>query len=88
MKELQRNVDLFAEGSHHRNLSVIASLNQNLYFGEDPTQRQNAHYLILFKRPTDELQIMTMAREMYPENVQHFMRHFEEATERPRVSYS
>jgi len=29
--------DLFTEGSHHRNLTLI-SLNQNLYFGKDPTQ--------------------------------------------------
>ena len=28
--------DLFTQGSHHRNLMVI-SLNQNLYFGKDPT---------------------------------------------------
>ena len=28
--------DLFTEGSHHRNLSVIV-LNQNLYFSKDPT---------------------------------------------------
>ena len=31
--------DLFTEGSHHQNLTVI-SLNQNLYFGKDPTQRR------------------------------------------------
>ena len=32
--------DLFTEGSHHRNLTVIA-LNQNMYFRKDPTQRRN-----------------------------------------------
>jgi hypothetical protein len=31
--------DLFTEGSHHRILTVI-SLNQNLYFDKDPTQRR------------------------------------------------
>jgi hypothetical protein len=41
----QRVTDLFTEGSHHRNLSVIA-LNQNLYFSKDPTQRINCHYLV------------------------------------------
>ena len=40
--------DFFTEGSHHRNLTVIA-LNQNMYFGKDPTQRRNCHYLVLFK---------------------------------------
>ena len=32
--------DLFTEGSHHRHLTVIA-LNENMYFGKDPTQRRN-----------------------------------------------
>jgi hypothetical protein len=31
--------DLFTEGSHHRNLSVV-TLKQNLFFGKDPTQRK------------------------------------------------
>ena len=39
--------NLFTEGSHHRNLTVIA-LNQNMYFGKDLTQRRNCHYLVLF----------------------------------------
>jgi hypothetical protein len=29
--------DLFTEGSHHRNVTVIA-LNQHMYFGKDPTE--------------------------------------------------
>jgi hypothetical protein len=33
-----RIIDLFTEESHHRNLSVV-TLNQNLFFGKDPTQR-------------------------------------------------
>ena len=43
-----RITDLFTEGSHHRNLSVI-SINQNLYHSKDPTQRRNCHYLTLFR---------------------------------------
>jgi hypothetical protein len=31
--------ELFTEGSHHRNLSVIA-INQNLFYNKDPTQRR------------------------------------------------
>ena len=42
--------ELFTEGSHHRNLSIIA-INQNLYFNKDPTQRRNCHYLVIFKNP-------------------------------------
>jgi hypothetical protein len=39
--------DLFTEGSHHCILSVV-TLNHNLFFGKDHTQRRNCHYLVLF----------------------------------------
>nr|XP_034322350.1 probable WRKY transcription factor protein 1 [Crassostrea gigas] len=44
--------ELFTEGSHHRNLSVMA-INQNLYHNKDPTQRRNCHYLVLFNNSVD-----------------------------------
>ena len=74
--------ELFTEGSHHRNLSVLA-INQNLYYNKDPTQRRNCHYLVLFKNPIDKQQVMTLGRQMYPENSHYFIRHFEAATSRP-----
>ena len=74
--------DLFCEGSHHRNLSVIA-LNQNLYFGRDPTQRRNTQYLILFRNPVDQMPIYMLARQMYPQNARYFLDHFNKATEKP-----
>jgi len=77
-----RITDLFTEGSHHRNLSVIC-LNQNLYYGKDATQRRNCHYIALFNNPVDKLQVMALARQMYPGNSQHFMRHYDEAIGKP-----
>lgn len=74
--------ELFTEGSHHRNLSVMA-INQNLYYNKDPTQRRNCHYLFLFNNPVDRQQVMTLARQMYPDNPQHLLRHFKEATSKP-----
>lgn len=74
--------ELFTEGSHHRNLSVIA-INQNLYYNKDPTQRRNCHYMVMFNNPVDKQQIMTLSRQMYPENSQHLLRHFKEATSKP-----
>ena len=74
--------ELFTEGSHHRNLSVIA-INQNLYFNKDPTQRRNCHYLVMFNNPVDQQQVMTLARQMYPGNPQNLLKHFQEATSRP-----
>ena len=37
--------ELFTEGSHHRNFSVIA-INQNFY-NKDQAHRRNCHYLVL-----------------------------------------
>ncbi len=74
--------NLFTEGSHHRNLSVIA-INQNLYYNKDPTQRRNCHYLVLFNNPIDKQQMMTLARQMYPDQSQFFLAKFERATATP-----
>ena len=78
----QRVTDLFTEGSHHRNLSVIA-LNQNLYLSKDPTQRRNCHYLVLFNNPVDKQPIATLARQMYPNKSRELLRHYDEAISRP-----
>lgn len=77
-----RITDLFTEGSHHRNLSVVV-LNQNLYFSQDPTQRRNCHYLVLFNNPVDKQSIMTLARQMYPRKTQYFMNKFSDSVLQP-----
>ena len=63
----KRIVDLFTRGSHHRNLSVIYIV-QNLFYQEKDSRSisLNSHYLILFKIPRDNLQIVTLAKQMYP----------------------
>ena len=77
-----RITELFTEGSHHRNLSVI-SINQNLYHSKDPTQRRNCHYLTLFNNPIDKQPIMTLARQMYPGHAQKCMNMFNQITQKP-----
>ncbi|CAC5417766.1 unnamed protein product [Mytilus coruscus] len=77
-----RITDLFTEGSHHRNLSVVV-LNQNLYYSKDPTQRRNCHYLVIFNSPIDKQQVMTLAKQMYPGKVSYFMNKFQEAIKQP-----
>ncbi|CAC5384060.1 unnamed protein product [Mytilus coruscus] len=74
--------ELFTEGSHPRNLSVVV-LNQNLYFEMDPTQRRNCHYLVLFNNPIDRLPVMTIGRQMYPSKSDFYLQKFEESTSRP-----
>ena len=76
-----RITELFTEGSHHRNFSVI-SINQNLYHSKDSTQRRNCHYLTLFNNPINKQPAMTLARQMYPENSQKLMSMFNKVTQK------
>ena len=78
----KRITDLFTEGSHHRSLSII-SINQNLYATKDPTQRRNCQYMILFDNPMDKSMTFALARQMFPNNTDKFMKCFEKATKRP-----
>ena len=79
-----RIVNLFTKGSHHRNLSVIYIV-QNL-FHQGKGNRSislNSHYLVLFKNPRDKLQILTLAKQMYPSETAWFIKEYEQAVRRP-----
>ncbi len=76
--------DLFTEGSHHRNLTVI-NLTQNLFpqGRNSVTQRRNTHYMVIFKSPTSQDQIRTLASFMFPGKVCQFLDTYQEATSKP-----
>ena len=76
--------DLFTEGSHHRNLSVI-NLTQNLFpVGKNATtQRRNTQYMIVFKSPMSQDQIRTLGTFMFPGRLPEFMNIYRMATEKP-----
>ena len=79
-KDKQLIVNLFTRGSHHRNLSVIYIV-QNL-FHQGKRSRSislNNHYLVLFKNPRDKLQILILAKQMYPRQTDFFLKKYEEA---------
>ena len=84
MAELKNSkfvLDLFTKGSHHNRQTVIL-LTQNLYH-KGPIVRDlnlNSHYLIIFKSPRDKMQIMTLAKQIYPKNSSFFMSAYEQAT--------
>ena len=42
----------------------------------------NSHYLVLFKNPRDKLQIVTLAKQMYPGQTHSFIQRYEEAVQR------
>ena len=62
---------------------IVVTLNQNLFFGKDPTQRRNCHYLVLFNNPVDRQPIATLGRQMYPGRAHDFLQKFEEVTKEP-----
>ena len=87
MKDTTKNVDvceMYTEGSHHCNLSVICLL-QNLYHHgkENRTINLNTQYIVLFKNPRDQQQVAHLARQMYPNNSQSFLDAFHYATKEP-----
>ncbi|KAL9986974.1 hypothetical protein ACROYT_G001204 [Oculina patagonica] len=43
----------------------------------------NSHYLVLFNNPRDKLQILTLAKQMYPGETVWFIKQYEEAVWRP-----
>ena len=87
MKDATKNVDvceMYTEGSHHCNLSVICLL-QNLYHREkeNRTINLNMQYNILFKNLYDQQQVVQLARQMYPNNSHSFFDAFRFASNKP-----
>ena len=80
----QRVSDLFTRGSHHCGISVMY-LTQNLFppGKQSRTISLNSHYMIIFKNPRDSLGIATLARQMYPKNVNYLLESFDDATCKP-----
>ena len=74
--------ELFTEGSHHRNLSVICLL-QNFYFPGTQTMRRNSHYVVLFNMPVDKTQVRSMSQQMFPANPGYMLTAYEHAISKP-----
>ena len=85
MNEVDKTVTrLFVKGSHHRNISVIYIV-QNL-FGKNNDHRTislNAHYLVVFKNPRDKSQIIHLAKQICPGEVNYAKEAFDLATRKP-----
>ena len=80
----KRIVNLFTRGSHHRNLSVIYIVQNLFHQGKGSRSISlNIHYLVLYKNPRDKLQIVTLAKQMYPAQTHSFIQRYEEAVQRP-----
>ena len=78
MKSDKKLVQLFTKGSHHWNLSVLHIV-QNLFFEGLRTSRVNAQYLVLMKNPSDQLQSLTLAKQLFPGKHQYFLEAYKDA---------
>ena len=70
----KRIVNLSTLGFHHRNLSVIYIV-QNQFHQRKGSRSisLNSHYLLLFKNPRGTVQILTLAKQMYPGQTDFFL---------------
>ena len=73
---------LFCQGSHHWNLSILHIV-QNLFFNNLRTARINSHYLILMKNPSDRLQLLNLARQIFPGKQKCLVEAFDDACAEP-----
>lgn len=74
----------FTKSSHHLQISVIY-ITQNVFHQskEMRTISLNSHYILLMKSPRDKMQIMTLGKQIYPNNLSLFMQAYEAAVAQP-----
>jgi hypothetical protein len=85
--ETDKNMEnYFSRGSHHRNLSLIRSI-QNLFHQAKGNRdiTLNSHYLILFNNPRDRSQISSFARQVDPQNTPFVIEAYNDATKEPHT---
>lgn len=73
---------LFTKYSHHYNLSVFF-LVQNLFAKHLRTISLNCHYFIIFKNPRDSSNIIHLAKQLYPGNINYLVESYRDATAKP-----
>ena len=65
-------LNLFTNGSNRSNLGVMILLQNTSHHGK--TSRGislNSHYIVLFKKPMDQLQMLTYANKMHHGETAH-----------------
>jgi len=77
-------MDLFTRISHHKRVNVVY-LSQNLFFKSKETRTisLNSHYIFLMKTTRDMMQVMCLARQMFPNNSKYMLEAYKDATARP-----
>jgi hypothetical protein len=76
--------DLFSRGMHHLNISTILLIQNVFHQGVHMRNISlNASYIILFKNPRDNRQILTLSQQIFPMNAKYLTEAFNLATSRP-----
>lgn len=80
----KRVLDLFTKHSHHRDITVLY-LCQDLFPPGKyaKTISRNAHYVIAFKNPRDQLGMRNLLLQAFPPHWKEVMERFTKVTERP-----
>ena len=82
--EKKKLVQLFTQGSHHRNLSIFYIVQNPFKQGASSrTISLNSQYIVVFKNPRDSAQIQYLAQEVYPRNRKFLIESFLDATQKP-----
>ena len=84
LKTDPRLIHLFTKGCHHWNLSCVHIV-QNLFFDGLRTARVNAQYIVLLKNPSDQSQVRTLAKQLFPGKAKYnyFIESYQDACEKP-----
>ena len=76
-------LDLFTKESHHKNITVIYICQDMFPSGKyAKTISRNAHYIIAFKNPRDQLGVRNLVQQSFPHEVREVMEVFRDATAR------
>lgn len=75
---------IFTRSAHHLNFSVILIV-QN-FFNKGKVMRTislNTQYIVMYKNPRDQLQAMTLGRQIFPNDLKYFIEAYEDSTSNP-----
>jgi len=70
---------LFTRGSHNWGVSVVF-VTQSLFGRDIKTARANAHYLILMRNPSAQLQVRNVGSQLFPKRLNYFLEAYRDAT--------
>ena len=79
-----RVLDLLTRDSHHRGINVIFMTQDMFLKGKHAkTISRNAHYIIAFKNPRDQLGVRILTQQAFPQEFKDVLNIYRDATERP-----